>query len=269
MLCRCLQEITYLTSPGALNPLPPRPPISVNDPSSPVAEGGPSHEQQSAPAASLDRPRKELPDQTVPSSFAKAEAEEMNGIREESAESSRPPAGGAPESHHMAVEATARPPSSPAPRNLSLPDEGPSQDADDAENRILTAIYRPDSQAAWREELRAANEKARDARRESHLVKPPGEQSRGPDQSDEEQLANLTLNVEEDEAKPDEGIERTWTTRRSLKSHLDIVRAVTFAHGPGIILASGGDDNTVKVWSVETASVMSQRWVLRNPPARD
>ena len=49
--------------------------------------------------------------------------------------------------------------------------------------------------------------------------------------------------------------ERVWSTRKSLKSHLDIVRTVAFAHGPGVMLASGGDDNTVKVWNVETASI--------------
>jgi striatin 1/3/4 len=36
---------------------------------------------------------------------------------------------------------------------VTLPDES-------NEKQILTAIYRPDSKAAWREELRAANEQA-------------------------------------------------------------------------------------------------------------
>jgi striatin 1/3/4 len=72
----------------------------------------------------------------------------------------------------MAVEETARPPSSPAPNKMSLPDElddSPSEveveeevvpAEEEEEKQMLTAIYRPDSSAAWREELRAANEKA-------------------------------------------------------------------------------------------------------------
>lgn len=82
---------------------------------------------------------------------------------------------------------------------------------------------------------------------------------KAPDQSDEEQLANLTLSVDEEEVKPEDPIERIWTSRRSLKSHLDIVRSVAFAHGPGIILATGGDDHTVKVWSLEASNVMAQK----------
>jgi striatin 1/3/4 len=79
------------------------------------------------------------------------------------------------------------------------------------------------------------------------------------EQSDEEQLASLTFNVEEEDVKPDDSIERVWTSRRSLKSHLDIVRSVAFGHGPGIVFASAGDDCSVKVWSVESAAVMLTR----------
>lgn len=79
------------------------------------------------------------------------------------------------------------------------------------------------------------------------------------EQSDEEQLASLTFNVEEEDVKPDDSIERVWSSRRSLKSHLDIVRAVAFGHGPGILFASAGDDCSVKVWSVESAAVMLTR----------
>ena len=91
------------------------------------------------------------------------------------------------------------------------------------------------------------------------------DRSKGPDQSDEEQLANLSLSYEEDEVKPDEAVDRIWTSRRILKSHLDIVRAVTFAHGPGIMLATGGEDNTVKVWSVDPSTVRTQKLVPRPP----
>jgi len=165
IVSRCLQEITYLTSPGALNPLPPRPPISVNDPSSPVADNGSLQEQETHPdpSASL-RPRKALPDQPVPSIFNKHEtpSESLpNGVKEEPIEPSpvAPEPQDAPKSHPMSIDTTARPPSSPAVRTMNLPDEQ-SQENEAPEQPILTAIYRPDSKAAWREELRAANEKA-------------------------------------------------------------------------------------------------------------
>lgn len=50
---------------------------------------------------------------------------------------------------------------------MSLPDTDapPSDDEEDHSKQILTAIYRPDSKAAWREELRAANEMAEKVRR--------------------------------------------------------------------------------------------------------
>jgi len=169
-----------------------------------------------------------------------------------------------PQSQSISIDTTARPPSSPAVRTMSLPDEQPqeAENAEPAEQQILTAIYRPDSKAAWREELRAANEKAENV--SEHLphsanTQVQNERSRAADQSDEEQLANLTLNVDEEEVKPSDSLDRTWTSRRSLKGHLDIVRCVAFAHGPGIMLATGGDDNTVKVWSVEASSIMSQK----------
>lgn len=82
------------------------------------------------------------------------------------------------------------------------------------------------------------------------------------DSGDTDELAALSLSSAEDEdvkGEPSDASERVWTTRRSLKSHLDIVRSVSFAHGPGVMLASGGDDNTVKVWSVEQSSILQRR----------
>jgi striatin 1/3/4 len=48
---------------------------------------------------------------------------------------------------------------------MELPDandlpESQGENGEEPEQQLLTAIYRPDSKAAWREELRAANEKA-------------------------------------------------------------------------------------------------------------
>lgn len=61
------------------------------------------------------------------------------------------------------------------------------------------------------------------------------------------------------ERNEESAVEKTWTSRRVLKSHLDVVRAVAFAQGPGITLASAGDDCTVKVWYLDSTSIMSSK----------
>lgn len=85
-----------------------------------------------------------------------------------------------------------------------------------------------------------------------------------PDQSEDDRLSTMALNTEEEEVKADDSVDKVWVSKRSLKSHLDIARAIAFAHGPGIMLATGGDDYTVKVWSVDSASIISHRYVLFN-----
>lgn len=68
-------------------------------------------------------------------------------------------------SHLSNVDISTKAPSSPLVRTKGLPEaESESTESDtahqDQTNQLLTAIYRPESKAAWREELRAANEKA-------------------------------------------------------------------------------------------------------------
>ncbi|ORY21902.1 WD40-repeat-containing domain protein [Naematelia encephala] len=245
-LKQCLQEITYLTSPGALNPLPPRPPITIDD----LESSKPDEKPVANGVASTDThewPKKQLSDQPLPSLFAKPDivplahsesSAQSNGVSERSTsiknEDSPPEASAA--RVVMRLDISDSPPSSPAPRTVGLPD---TESTEDAEKQILTAIYRPDSKAAWREELRAANEKAERAR-EDRLGSTP-----------DEDLANLTLNIDEEDVKPEEVVDKTWTTRKVLKSHLEVVRAVAFAAGPSVTLATGGDDNTIKVWTVD------------------
>lgn len=173
---RCLQEITYLTSPGALNPIPNRPLITDLD-GLPSKTGG----IESIP----ERPTKSLPQRSLPSFLEDKPKEEprttANGIKEETpapvpaapvpiAESAgkatSPTSTDAPPKSHLSnVETSAQPPSSPLVRTKGLPEpDSASTESDtahqDQTNQLLTAIYRPESKAAWREELRAANEKA-------------------------------------------------------------------------------------------------------------
>ncbi|WVQ82443.1 hypothetical protein IAT38_004571 [Cryptococcus sp. DSM 104549] len=276
-LKQCLQEISYLTSPGALNPLPPHAP--VDPPTFPQPENG--HDLNQPPVGFLERPHKVLQEQSIPSNFPHPREEShapkdgsgpelLNGVRSEPTESSAPVPAPLPTSAPMEKQisppqipqvaalqeglasTSGEPPSSPAPNTVRLPEE-PTQEGklEDQGKQLLTAVYRPDSKTAWREELRAANEKAGKAREDRSRV--------ASEVGDDDQLASLSLMADDEEVKPEDGADKVWTSRKNLKSHLDIVRTIAFAHGPGLLLATGSDDCTVKVWSVETGSVMSHR----------
>lgn len=204
-----------------------------------------------------------------------------------------PPSSLVPEqsgSHEMSIDPTARPPSSPAPRRLLLPEDpdviptppqssqaeqgGISEDRDysegldDPSKQVLTAIYRPESKAAWRKELAAAGEQALQAEEalaskqsSTSLLNSSTIEHLKP-LSDEEQLASISLDTgvaEDDEKTENSKFEKVWTSRKNLRSHLDVVRTVAFATGvkSGVMLVTGGDDCTVKVWHVEAMSVLS------------
>ena len=171
---RCLQEITYLTSPGALNPLPSRPPINMDD----ALSSGSGGDRQPIDPASFERPRKELPE-NPPSALSQEEgkAESQEGSADASA-SPNASSNTRNESHQPAAddkpEPTSEAPKQPAPAQAasSPPQDSeaspqPSEEAGE-EKQLLTAIYRPESKAAWREELRAANEKAERVSRFHH-----------------------------------------------------------------------------------------------------
>ncbi|EIW70885.1 hypothetical protein TREMEDRAFT_29277 [Tremella mesenterica DSM 1558] len=267
-LKQCLQEITYLTSPGALNPLSPRPPISF-DSLAPEDQSGPSGDDRKPPSVLIsppDRPQKLLPENPPPSllSLVKEDTKDVplvpNGIsnggpREVNVKQERPPSPLAANLREDTKEEEAmhdiplggvderNPPSSPAVQTMSLPDPDQTEEG----THLLTAIYRPDSKAAWREELRAANEQAEKA--QISRVKPTP--------LDDDQLSSISFTSTDEDIMLSEGLDKSFHGRRTLKSHLDIVRSVSFAHGPHIVLASGGDDCTVKIWSIETTSIMT------------
>lgn len=301
---RCLQEITYLTSPGALNPLPSRPPIAIDiDPSAPHPTGGHVEFENGS-----DRPRKTLSENPAPSLFARDLTAPLATVPERKDESTaaspsenlgssgitppsfppissplvpiptektEPPSASPlktdPALSSLHVDSSGgRPPSSPHTQSVNLPSEEPESSstntAEEEENQILTAVYRPDSKKGWRAELRAANEqaeKAHQARKRASSSATSSSENSDEGTTMEEQLQNLTLNVEDEgissERNEESSIEKTWTSRRVLKSHLDVVRAVAFAQGPGIMLASAGDDCTVKVWYMDAGSIMGSK----------
>ena len=160
-LHRCLQEITYLTSPGALNPLPPRPPIDMDTQS--------EHPEEHDQDEKYRPPRKSLPEDYIPAKYEQLSlmpngngsgSPEKLELKPEPNHLDRPEGPTKTiESRAMAPNATARPPHSPMPKPVALPDADPPVEQNE-DHQMLTAIYRPDSKTAWREELQAANEKA-------------------------------------------------------------------------------------------------------------
>jgi striatin 1/3/4 len=145
---RCLQEITYLTSPGALNPLPPRPLIDEPESMDPKSASEPIHEPE--------RPTKALPNRALPSMFERPKEDPLvNGTNEAS-----PPPDAPPKTHLTAVTENSKPPSSPLVTTKSLPEEEGEMGYPEQSKQLLTAIYRPESKNAWRQKLQTANERA-------------------------------------------------------------------------------------------------------------
>lgn len=278
---RCLQEVTYLTSPGALNPLPNRALLTDLDQSSP--RSGPVESEP-------ERPTKSLPSRAIPSLFERSKQEDApastssdlpNGVKEEplgsspAGTSAQPtnkipsPTSDAPKSHLSNVDVSTKPPSSPLVRTKGLPGlpDNDTTQSDTAHqehtDQLLTAIYRPESKAAWREELRAANEKALRVSLASSqcctwlTMQTRKERTPDPSGSADEQLSTITLSADEAEVDVEDlTTPNAWASKRMLRGHLDVVRSVAITGGAGhIFIASGGDDNTVKIWTVETSSL--------------
>ena len=162
--------MSYLTSPGALNPLSPRAPVELD----PVDEKSEEAPDQSNKLALPDRPQKVMPDQPIASTFINSTDSAVSGLKvapttngmpngdhthaATSETSVAPNAVPKSEGLHSVTIVDSKPPSSPLVKTSRLPD--PAGQEAEGEPQLLTAIYRPDSKAAWREELRAANEQA-------------------------------------------------------------------------------------------------------------
>lgn len=198
---RCLQEVTYLTSPGALNPLPPRPFINLSNVTDSV--------EQSTESAIPPRPKKALPEENLPPTLEKPKDADVDAATASSEVGDIPQSTQAPDSsgpvHPVSKSSTSDSatssddtsgddpkatlpmlPTKDAPlSSTSVTAVTPTSDADlpasgstdsspapaahvdetsTEDHQVLTAIYKPESKAAWREELRAANEVAEKVR---------------------------------------------------------------------------------------------------------
>ncbi|THV08036.1 WD40 repeat-like protein [Dendrothele bispora CBS 962.96] len=265
-LKQCLQEIQYLTSPQAMNPLPNRP--LLNNSTIPLSlPNVPSFDQM----AYNGRPRKVLPES----------GSLLNGMNIMSGPSSAPAAGAPLErpnplgSNMLQQSAHQQPPQAPAQQSQQQPQPSPQSQQpqngahsqtqtgagnvlsdkdkeDDSEPQQVTAIFRPDGAGEWREKLRLSHEASEQARLAREAA--GGVWNRG----DEDDVKDEEGEVDDDEStvvSEGEGT-KVWKAKRTLRNHLDAVRAISF-HPNELCLATGGDDCTVKIWRMDVAGLAS------------
>lgn len=174
-ILRCLQEISYLTSPAAMNPLPNRLPLTLTVPPttgiSPSASATGDPQTSSALAAGTilevpDRPRKVLPDGPFPAGQPGVIGLGVKGVGEPVAMTAEPQesvSGLSNLAQEVATEEqTEEEMAKPDRPSLSIGSGDKSKDAEpETEHvKILTAIYKPESKEAWKQALRQANEQA-------------------------------------------------------------------------------------------------------------
>ncbi|KAK7466860.1 1,2-dihydroxy-3-keto-5-methylthiopentene dioxygenase [Stygiomarasmius scandens] len=255
-LKQCLQEIQYLTSPQAMNPLPNRP--LLNNSSIPLSlPNVPAFDQM----AYNGRPRKVLPES----------GSLLNGMM--SGPSSAPAAGaplerpnplgsGMIQQHQQPLQQSQQPQSIPQPQQQSQ--NGTHSQAGTAQNdkdkevdsdpRLVTAIFRPDDAGEWKEKLRLSHEASEQAR----LAREAQAAINSWDRRDEEDMRDEEGEVDDDEStmiSEGEGT-KVWKAKRTLRNHLDAVRAISF-HPNELCLATGGDDCTVKIWRMDVNGLAS------------
>ncbi|KAI6019608.1 WD40-repeat-containing domain protein [Pisolithus orientalis] len=287
-LKQCLQEISYLTSPQAMNPLPNRPLITNPNPAigptpsilNPGSAGGVNvNTSAGAPSVSVSagpgingpqasalpqpgqtqgffesiyngRPKKQLPEtnavgQGICSTTGGLPGKEFpvmggapgvsNGITLPSNQASTPASTGSLERGSPLSPAGVglyqnqqQPPPSQPQRSQMQPSPSPPSVEDGQQPKQLTAIFRPDSN--WREKLRSSYQEQ--ARRWHDSEEDEPEEGEEEDESE-----SVSVGVEEGEG---EGT-KLWKPKRTLRSHLDAVRALAF-HPTELCLATGGDD---------------------------
>lgn len=138
-LKQCLLEVSYLTSPQAMNPLPNRPIVSNG--SIPALPNLPAFE----PNALNSRPRKVVPDGGAGKEFPPlngASGQQQTGLTQQQAH------GGEPGKVDELSDGT---------QSLLSARSAPSAGGQE-EPAQLTAIFRPDDAGEWKEKLRLANE---------------------------------------------------------------------------------------------------------------
>ncbi|PCH38704.1 WD40 repeat-like protein [Wolfiporia cocos MD-104 SS10] len=259
-LKQCLQEISYLTSPQAINPLPNRP--LLNNTTLPLQLPNVPFDQMPYNG----RPRKLMPE--VGKDFSL-----MNGVGIVNGSTSAP---AGPQSNPLdrsgfAGSSLSQPQPQPAATAanqqsqagqqpmLSQPVE-PKDKEGESEQPLGTAIFRPGDD--WREKLRLSHESAEQARLEQSgagtisLSGAASWERRTRDEEDDSKEEDTEMEDEESSVIGEGEGTKVWKAKRTLRNHLDAVRALAF-HPTELCLATGGDDNTVKIWRVDVAGLAS------------
>ena len=219
---RCLQEISYLTSPQAMNPLPNRPLLNSTSISLSLPNV-PSFDQ-----IAYHRPRKVLPEAgkdfpllnghaLMPgSSSAPAASGQQVPLLERS---NHPSSGGAQQQQQQPG-----PPSHPSLSQSqplpTIPHTDKEREAE-SDGRQLTAIFRPDDAGEWREKLKLSHEASEQARstREGQLGSLGGVNSWDRNRDDDDDVKEEDSEVEDDDASvvgEGEGT-KVWKAKRTLR----------------------------------------------------
>lgn len=214
-LKQCLLEVSYLTSPQAMNPLPNRP--IVNNGSIPALPNLPAFE----PNALNGRPRK-VPDGK--------EFPLLNGVgpsgQQQPGLSQQQPQGGEPGKGEELADGT---------QSLLSARGAPSAGTQE-EPAQLTAIFRPDDAGEWKEKLRLANE----AHERSLSLRHPGgsagsTSSSGSNTGSAWDLAEDGVPLLPDDEEPeddatlvDEG--KKWKPKRTLRGYVGVSFPVSVFH---------------------------------------
>ncbi|KAJ7090211.1 WD40-repeat-containing domain protein [Mycena belliarum] len=260
-LKQCLQEISYLTSPQAMNPLPNRP--LLNNGNIPLTlPNAPPFEQM----AFNGRPRKLLPETgkdfpilngNISLMSGPSSAPAATGAQVPNLERSNPLGSGMLQLQHMPQQSQQSSPNPAVMQQNVVPSQPPSlpagereRDREDNEPRQLTAIFRPDDAGEWKEKLRLSHE----AEQASRFAR----EQQGWDRRDDDDGKDDDGEVDEEESSvvSDGEGNKVWRPKRTLRNHLDAVRALAF-HPHELSLATGGDDCTVKIWRMDVAGLAS------------
>ncbi|KDQ60581.1 hypothetical protein JAAARDRAFT_31547 [Jaapia argillacea MUCL 33604] len=262
-LKQCLQEVSYLTSPQAMNPLPNRALLTSSQ--LPLSlPNVPSFDQM----AYNGRPRKAMPEagkefpvmngvglmsgpQTAPASSAQQmnPMERMNPLTSGMLQQQQqPPMMQQQQQHQSSLNQI---------QQQQPPPQMEKEKEDEREPQQLTAIFRPDED--WKEKLRMSHEASEQLRLERAGPSMSGAASwERRTREEDEDGKDEEAEVEDEEAAvvgEGEGM-KAWKAKRTLRNHLDAVRALAF-HPNELCLATGGDDCTVKIWRMDVAGLTS------------
>lgn len=243
-LKQCLQEISYLTSPAALNPLPNKPAFDIPAPSASATAQSKESTQDGNASSALEippRPKKVLEDPVPSSSDAsKQDANKQQPSTQETQSS---------------TNASSADPALSVDTSVSDTNQTSSQQGEKAEEEpVLTAIYRPESREVWKKALQDANQKAEKAEESAKTQVESGQLSEFPLAVESDPIQSSLSEVAEVAASS----KRHWKQTRQLKSHLDAVHALKFS-ALSDALVSGSADCTVKVWRLDFGGLADGR----------